>query len=162
MSPAQRRLKAENETLRQQARLLRVMAHPTRLRILKELTEGTKCVSDMCEFLEVPQPNVSQHLAMLKRNGLVASHKDGTLRCYHLTNPEIIKRLLSLLETEGRNKEAGRPTGASEASHPDSLTCMKHGVAINTDRPRCPQASSKCEFRALCPVMEAVRNLERK
>jgi ArsR family transcriptional regulator len=79
------------------AELLRVMAHPVRLMILEELSHGMKCVNDMRDLLKLPQPNVSQHLALLKKRGLILSHKDGSSRCYHLAQPGLVKDLLAWL-----------------------------------------------------------------
>jgi len=79
------------------ARLLRIIAHPTRLMILAELVESEKCVNDIQDLLAVPQPNVSQHLAVLKDSGLVACRKDGVRRCYHLVRPALIRGLFALL-----------------------------------------------------------------
>jgi ArsR family transcriptional regulator len=90
------------------ARLLRTMAHPTRLAILKELVKGTRCVNDIRDLVKLPQPNVSQHLALLKANGLVASYKQGVRRCYLLTNPAFIRGLFAALGPE-------RPTPARRA-----------------------------------------------
>ena len=49
------------------AELLKAISHPDRLRILEELTQGVKCVSDIEEFLKINQSNVSQHLSLLRR-----------------------------------------------------------------------------------------------
>jgi len=43
--------------------ILKIIAHPVRIKILEELMKGVKCVSDFEEFLEISQPNVSQHLS---------------------------------------------------------------------------------------------------
>ncbi|MBN1418041.1 MAG: winged helix-turn-helix transcriptional regulator [Planctomycetes bacterium] len=80
------------------ARLLRTLAHPTRLLILDELARGMKCVNDIREILDVPQPNVSQHLAVLKRAGLVRCHKEGVSRCYQLAKPGFVRSLFAALE----------------------------------------------------------------
>ncbi|MBN2372027.1 MAG: winged helix-turn-helix transcriptional regulator [Vicinamibacteria bacterium] len=103
------------------ARLLRTMAHPIRLLILEELARGMKCVNDMREILGVPQPNVSQHLSLLKKLGLVDSYKDGPSRCYQLAHPEMVRRLLVWLsrssETiavhESRRHDPKRKGGSS-------------------------------------------------
>ena len=79
------------------SRLLRLISHPTRLMILKELTNGIRCVSRIQELLKVRQANVSQHLAVLRENGLVSSHKDGAFRCYYLTKPELVEALFDFL-----------------------------------------------------------------
>jgi ArsR family transcriptional regulator len=79
------------------ARLLRMVAHPTRLMILDDLARGMKCVNDIQELVEIPQPNVSQHLAVLKKSGLVLCHRDGVTRCYHLAKPGLVEDLFAVL-----------------------------------------------------------------
>ena len=69
---------------------LKVATHPVRVAILEELSKGVKCVSDLEEFLEMSQPNISQHLAALKRSGIIDFFIDGRLRCYFLTSPLIV------------------------------------------------------------------------
>jgi len=78
---------------------LKVMAHPVRLMILDELTGGVKCVSDLEEFLDISQSNVSQHLGLLRRHGIIDYYMDGRLRCYFLKDP-LVPDLLKLLKTE--------------------------------------------------------------
>ena len=77
--------------------VLRVIAHPVRMRILEELTKGVKCVSDLEDFLEISQPNVSQHLSLLRRYDLIDYYMDGRLRCYFLKDP-LIPDLIELLK----------------------------------------------------------------
>ena len=79
------------------ARLLRTLAHPTRLMILLALAKEMKCVGDIRELVHIPQPNVSQHLALLKESGLVISRKQGARRCYSLADAERINGILSAL-----------------------------------------------------------------
>ncbi len=76
--------------------LLKIIAHPVRISILEELTKGVKCVSDFEEFLAISQPNVSQHLSLLRRHGVIDYYVDGRLRCYFLKDaliPDIIELL---------------------------------------------------------------------
>lgn len=79
--------------------LLKVIAHPVRIRILEDLTQGVKCVSDFEESLDISQPNVSQHLKLLKSHQLVDFFVDGRLKCYFLKEP-LIPDLLALLKKE--------------------------------------------------------------
>lgn len=79
--------------------LLRILAHPARIRILDELTEGVKCVSDFEESLDISQPNVSQHLKLLKSHEVVDYFVDGRLKCYFLKEP-FIPDLLDLLRKQ--------------------------------------------------------------
>lgn len=74
--------------------VLKIIAHPVRIKILDELVKGVKCVSDLEEFLEISQPNVSQHLSLLRRYGLIDYFIDGRLRCYFLKDamvPDLIE-----------------------------------------------------------------------
>ncbi len=79
--------------------LLRVIAHPIRIKILEDLIQGVKCVSDFETSLDISQPNVSQHLKLLRSHGAVDYFIDGRLKCYFLKEP-IILDLLALLKKE--------------------------------------------------------------
>lgn len=81
-------------TFKGKAGFLKMLAHPTRLMILQELIKGVKCVNDIEELFEVRQPNVSQHLAMLRQGRLVDFYQKGKKRCYFLAKPELIKTIL--------------------------------------------------------------------
>jgi len=84
---------------RRWADLLKVLAHPTRLALADVLVEGTCCVSDACDLLHVPQPNLSQHLSILRKAGIVDFQEDGKRRCYFLCDPESIKKLIASMES---------------------------------------------------------------
>jgi ArsR family transcriptional regulator, arsenate/arsenite/antimonite-responsive transcriptional repressor len=84
----------------ERAELLRAIAHPTRLAVLEELRKGVRCVSDIKDLLEIPQPNVSQHLTILRKERLVSYYIDGKLRCYYLTRPSLVESLLDFLNGE--------------------------------------------------------------
>jgi ArsR family transcriptional regulator len=86
-------------SLEKRVELLKVLAHPARIRILEELVEGVKCVSDFEETLDISQPNVSQHLSLLRTHGIVDFFVDGRLKCYFLKEP-FIPDLLNLLKKE--------------------------------------------------------------
>ena len=80
----------------QKVRLIKTISHPVRLMILEELTQGVKCVSDLEDFLKIRQPNVSQHLSVLRAHNIVDYFLDGRLRCYFLKSafvPELLKLL---------------------------------------------------------------------
>ncbi len=86
-------------SLGQKIELLKVIAHPVRIKILEELVKGVKCVSDFEEFLEISQPNISQHLSLLRNCRVIDYYIDGRLRCYFLVDP-IIPDLLELLKKD--------------------------------------------------------------
>jgi ArsR family transcriptional regulator len=93
-------------SLGQRIELLRVIAHPVRIKILEELVKGVRCVSDIEEFLEISQPNISQHLSLLRNHGVIDFYIDGRLRCYFLVEP-VIPDLLVLLKKNYREQLPG-------------------------------------------------------
>ncbi|HOO45432.1 MAG TPA: metalloregulator ArsR/SmtB family transcription factor [Deltaproteobacteria bacterium] len=80
------------------ASYLKALGHPIRLQIARELMEGEKCVSEVEHTLSISQANTSQHLSILKANGIVDCVRKGNIKCYFLKEPRKIKRLLSVLE----------------------------------------------------------------
>ena len=95
------------------AELLKACGHPTRLMILNELLSGVKCVTDIEDLLSCRQANVSQHLTVLRHAKLVDFAQDGTLRCYYLCRPRLVRDLLRLL---GRGDHAIKKTRDQIAS----------------------------------------------
>lgn len=79
------------ERLEQWAELLKAMAHPMRLKIISVLIEGGQCVKNLSEFLHASQPNVSQHLAILRSRGIVGCKRDGSIVCYYIKDERVVK-----------------------------------------------------------------------
>ena len=88
---------AHDKDFTRQARIFKALAHPTRLMIIDSLLKGEKCVGDIQDLLQSSQPNVSQHLSILKASGLVDFCQRGNLRCYYLKDPENIRILTGSL-----------------------------------------------------------------
>lgn len=83
------------EKLEDKAEILKVMAHPIRLCIIKGLIESGPCnVSTMQEYFEIPQPTVSSHLGKLKRAGVLNSSRDGTEIFYRVDSP-LVKKIIN-------------------------------------------------------------------
>ncbi|NLF08639.1 MAG: winged helix-turn-helix transcriptional regulator [Pirellulaceae bacterium] len=82
------------------ARLLGVIAHPMRLAILEALCEQPRCVKHINALVPLPQSRLSQHLSALRKADLVASLACGSLRCYYLLQPTLVKNLIGLLRQE--------------------------------------------------------------
>ena len=98
----------DNGPWAERARLLRVIAHPVRLMILEALCEGPLCVTDLNGLVAIPQPQVSQHMAALRKSDVVACHIKGPLRCYYITKPTLVKKLVQLLAAEHPVRERDR------------------------------------------------------
>ncbi len=84
------------------ARVFKALAHPARLVLLRRLLESECCVSEVEHCLGISQPNVSQHLKVLKNAGLIAGRREKTRVCYRIADKRI-ERILEIL-WEGKNK----------------------------------------------------------
>ena len=81
------------------SRLLKSMAHPTRLIILGHLTTGEKTVSELTNLCEISQSQMSQFLIRLSYENLVQSKKNGRCRLYSLADTRL-KKLLEAIQKE--------------------------------------------------------------
>ena len=79
-----------DEVYRLQAEVLKTLANPKRLEIIHLLADEPREVSRLAEELGISQPNVSQHLALMRSAGLVEAERDGREVRYRLSDPEII------------------------------------------------------------------------
>jgi len=77
-----------------QADVLKALAHPRRLQIMRRLDEGPCEVGALALELGVSQPNLSQHLAVLRTTGLVEAVRDGREIRYQIADPEVITACL--------------------------------------------------------------------
>ncbi|MDZ7884763.1 MAG: metalloregulator ArsR/SmtB family transcription factor [Mycobacterium sp.] len=66
--------------------LLRALAAPLRIAIVLQLRESQRCVHELVDALDVPQPLVSQHLRILKSAGVVAGERSGREVMYRLVD----------------------------------------------------------------------------
>ncbi|MGI9076790.1 MAG: ArsR/SmtB family transcription factor [Gemmatimonadaceae bacterium] len=76
-----------NPTIADVNALFKTFADPTRLRVLSLLAAGELCVCDIVEILELPQPTVSRHLAILREAGLVNVTREWKFAYYRLAEP---------------------------------------------------------------------------
>ena len=74
-----------------QAEILKVLASPRRLEILHQLAGGSMEVGRLAAGINASQPNVSQHLAVMRAVGLVESERDGREVRYRLADPDVIR-----------------------------------------------------------------------
>ncbi len=78
------------------AAIFAALGHPVRVQIVEGLLAGDCCVGPMVHCLDLPQPLVSRHLAILRRAGLVAVEKQGRQRCYRVVEPRAAAVMRSL------------------------------------------------------------------
>lgn len=76
--------------------LLRSLGNRHRLLILCQLTEGERSVGDLAAFLGLRDSTVSQHLSLLRRDGLVRARREGQTIWYSIASPPA-RRVLETL-----------------------------------------------------------------
>src|SRR4030042_1404041 len=87
-----------NEKIQEmKADILSAMAHPIRLKIIEKLRQGPCCVCRIIPYVGGEQSNVTHHLAILKRAGILSSEKKGLEVWYEVTDP-VIFEILDLIK----------------------------------------------------------------
>ena len=80
------------------ARMCKALNDPKRLLVLYALADGPHTVTELCEVLEVPQSNTSQHLAVLRDRGLIEAERRGNSVMYSLRHPKVLDAIDLLRE----------------------------------------------------------------
>lgn len=73
------------------ADILKALAHPVRVLIVNALTAGDRCVCELNRLADIDQSNISRHLAVLKKAGVVTDRREGMKVFYHLQTPCILR-----------------------------------------------------------------------
>lgn len=95
-------------------RLFRALADDTRLRIVALLSHGELCVCHLQEALELPQPNVSRQLGILRAAGLVEDRREGSWVYYRLLrqeNPDCERQVRGLVQSFSKDDVIRRDVG---------------------------------------------------
>jgi ArsR family transcriptional regulator len=80
--------------------VFKALSEETRLRIIKLLEHGELCVCDIVAALDMIQPKVSFHLAVLKEAGLIKDRKQGKWTHYSIADTDMFRRFLLLSTLE--------------------------------------------------------------
>jgi len=75
------------------AEFFKTLGHPARIRVLELLAERERAVGEMLPEVGLEATNLSQHLAVLRRAGLVTFRKEGSTVFYSLTSPQVAELL---------------------------------------------------------------------
>ena len=89
------------------ASICQTLAHPKRLEVIDRLREGEISVTDLAEALEISQPNLSQHLTLMRQKGIVTTRREGLNVYYRLASPKIVKACDLMREVLVEHLEAG-------------------------------------------------------
>jgi DNA-binding transcriptional ArsR family regulator len=84
---------AKQRILEMKSEIIQAAAHPIRLAIIEYLEGGEQCVCDIVSHVEAQRSNVSRHLALMLKAGVLACRKDGLKVFYQLKTPCILKFL---------------------------------------------------------------------
>ena len=103
--------------------LFKVLSDPTRLKLFQILyKKEARCVGELVDMLDQPQPTISRHLNHLKKLGILSCVRDGTWMWYKVANDtpewcaEILEITYQTLKSQNFNADS---TTASEAVQPD-------------------------------------------
>lgn len=86
----------KDEDILQASMAIKAMAHPLRLKILCVLGDKEVSVQDIVTSVGTSQSNISQHLAILRDKGVLATRKDANRVYYRISDPRTIK-LVSMM-----------------------------------------------------------------
>ncbi|HIP52672.1 MAG TPA: ArsR family transcriptional regulator [Chromatiales bacterium] len=87
---------SEDEDIERASRALKAMSHPLRLKILCTLGDTEVSVQDIVERVGTSQSNISQHLAILRDKGILASRKDANRVFYRVSDSRTL-RLIGMM-----------------------------------------------------------------
>ncbi len=92
---------ASDEVRTHAAAVAKALADPKRLCVLEHLASGERSVSDLSRDVGCQVPNMSQHLAVLRSAGLVASRRQGSTVFYRLTDERVLAAYQLLQQVAG-------------------------------------------------------------
>ncbi len=118
--------------------VFKALSEETRLRIIKLLEHGELCVCDIVAALDMIQPKVSFHLAVLKEAGLIKDRKQGKWTHYRLDDSDMFRRFLLLSALERISAE----TVSEDISRLKDFLKVKHQKANVVSM---PNRSACCE-----------------
>ncbi len=100
------------------ADLLKLLAHPDRLRLIEALRLGEKDVTSLALALALPATRISQHLALLRAHRLVEERRAGRSHFYRLAQPQLAAWIVEALPFVDARSRLG------EADHIDRVRAL--------------------------------------
>ena len=79
----------EDQVFESVAELFAILSTPIRLKIISAVCHGEKNVSELLAEIDTTQPNMSQHLSMLYRSGVLSKRREGTQMYYRLQSERV-------------------------------------------------------------------------
>jgi ArsR family transcriptional regulator len=97
LTPSEPNLMSREEDISRASRSLKAMSHPLRLKILCTLGDQEVSVQDIVDAVGTSQSNISQHLAILRDKGILASRKDANKVYYRVGDTRTL-RLIGMMQ----------------------------------------------------------------
>lgn len=97
-----------DEMLELIAQRFRLLADPMRLKILHQLQESEKSVTELVQATGASQPNVSKHLSTLRSHGMVKRRQDGNMAFFSISAPfifDVCNTVCNSMKTEWEQKQ---------------------------------------------------------
>ena len=88
-----------------QAQVFQALAHPIRVAVVELLRDGEVCVCDIAAQIGAERSNVSRHLAVMQRAGVLSCRRDGLQVLYRLRTPCILEFLSCATRVARQNVE---------------------------------------------------------
>jgi len=92
------------ERAEDQATLCRLIGNPCRLQILWSLADGELAVNEIAARVGGTLQNISQHLSLLRRHGLIGSRREGRHIYYHINKSGWLENCLAVSEGPGKSQ----------------------------------------------------------
>ncbi|MEK7716766.1 MAG: metalloregulator ArsR/SmtB family transcription factor [Pseudomonadota bacterium] len=98
---------ADSQLYELHASICQTLANPKRLEVIERLRDGEQSVTELAEAMKISQANLSQHLAVMRQKGIVATRREGLNVYYRLSNLKIIKACDLMRQVLLEHLEAG-------------------------------------------------------
>ncbi len=76
--------------------VLKALGHPIRLKMVEGLMNDECNVNKIMDVLNIPQSTASQHLGILRNNGILTARKEGVRTCYKVVD-EKVQQIINIL-----------------------------------------------------------------
>jgi len=91
-----------------QAEIVKAIAHPLRIAILNFLADGEQCVCDIADYVGSERSNVSRHLSVMVKAGILGHRKEGLKVIYNFKTPcilEFLSCVTAVLKQQAKESE---------------------------------------------------------
>ncbi len=113
------------EMIEDVAELFKALSEPTRLSLLLQLKDTEMTVSELADFSGTTMANVSKHLTLMKRAGLVTRRKSGNHVYYCIRNEGVLEIFSSVCRDFEKKRPAGKTVGSSHVRKVKTVQTVK-------------------------------------